>query len=90
MINGDSSNTNYITQAQFASAVINNGYTSFVQPTYEQYLSFATQVRSVGGITTVREAAMFLTHVIWETGGLKFNTILICEKKQFFQNDDSN
>ena len=54
-------NSAVITENEFRNAIVNNGYPS---PSHEQYIGFATQLRSVGGITTRREAAMFLSEIL--------------------------
>ena len=55
------------TFAEFTTAVTSNGYKT---PTAEQYKNFANGLRSQGGITTKREAAMFLANIVQESAGL--------------------
>ena len=67
-----------VSQREFEAAVTKNGATSFVKPTDDQYNSFVSQLQTAGGITSKREAAMFLSQIIWESGGLKFKRELAC------------
>jgi hypothetical protein len=58
-VNSQIDNSGIITEAEFRNAIVKNGYPS---PSKDKYIGFATQLRSVGGITTRREAAMFLSN----------------------------
>ncbi len=59
-VNSQVDNSGIITENEFRNAIINNGYP---MPSRSQYVGFATQLRSLGGITTRREAAMFLSNL---------------------------
>jgi hypothetical protein len=52
---------------EFTAAVTKSGYRA---PTLDQYKNFANGLRSQGGITTKREAAMFLANIEQESAGL--------------------
>lgn len=52
---------------QFCNAVTVNSYAT---PTKSQYESFIKGLGPRSGITSKREAAMFLAQVLWESGGL--------------------
>jgi len=52
---------------EFTAAVTKSGYRT---PTLDQYKNFANGLRSQGGITTKREAAMFLANIEQESAGL--------------------
>ena len=52
---------------EFTAAVTKNGYKA---PTAEQYKNFANGLRTHGGITSKREAAMFLANIEQESAGL--------------------
>ena len=64
-----------ITLQEFESALTSNG---FSRPSYDQYINFVSQLVSKGGITTKREAAMFLAQLIHESGGLQYRRELYC------------
>ncbi len=52
---------------EFFNAVTKAGYPA---PSVDVYLNFVSGLETQGGITNKREAAMLLTHVLVETGGL--------------------
>ena len=52
---------------EFSDALTQNGYPA---PTLVKYTNFVNGLSSQGGITTKREAAMFLAEIIHESGGL--------------------
>ena len=56
-----------ITKAEFFNSVVVNGYP---RPNMSQYYAFREKIQAEGGISTKREAAMFLAQIIWESGGL--------------------
>ena len=60
-----------VSEKEFDNALVKNGYES---PTKAQYKAFMSQlntpVQYQHHITTKREAAMFLSQIIWESGGL--------------------
>ena len=58
----------YPTFTEFSNALTLNGYPA---PTMLQYTNFIGGMTSQGGITTKREAAMFLAEIIHESGGLQ-------------------
>ncbi len=61
-----------ITKTEFVNAVTSNGYSA---PSDTQYNGFATGLKSGHGkFGNKTEAAMFLAHVIHETGGLQKKT----------------
>lgn len=57
-----------VTKEQFKAAVQACG---FPTPTDEQYNNAVTQIGK-GDISTKMEFAMFLTQIIWESGGLQY------------------
>jgi hypothetical protein len=65
-----------ITFSQFSNAITTNGYQT---PTQAQYNSFAKGLKTQGGITTKREAAMFLAQVCWESAGLTAKREYACK-----------
>ena len=58
-----------ITFCEFKKAFEDNNYPP---PTEQQYKSFSSQMVSKGDIQTKREAGMFLSQLLHESGGLKF------------------
>jgi len=62
---------------QFVAAVTaTNGYPT---PSQDQYNSFNNNYASAGGITTQRELAMFLSEILWESGGLIYKAEIACQ-----------
>ncbi|CAF1004066.1 unnamed protein product [Brachionus calyciflorus] len=61
------SGNNLITFDEFTRAVTKAGYPA---PSMEKYNNFVNQLGPKGGITTKREAAMFLSQILWESDGL--------------------
>ena len=66
-----------ITFEEFKNSVVKSGYP---QPSREQYLNFVTQLEPQGGVTSKREAAMFLSQILWESDGLRARAEYACEK----------
>jgi chitinase len=65
------------TFAEFVEALTVNDY---AEPNQEQYQNFVQGATSVSDISTKTELAMFLTHIIQESGGLKFKIEKRCGK----------
>ena len=62
---------------QFVKAVTSsNGYPT---PSQAQYDSFNNNYASAGGITSNRELAMFLSEILWESGGLVYKSEIACK-----------
>ena len=62
---------------QFARAVTSiNGYPT---PSQTQYESFNNNYASAGGISSNRELAMFLSEILWESGGLIYTSEIACQ-----------
>ena len=59
---------NLITEKEFTDALVNNGYPKASSATYQNLIS---QARPKGNINTKLHLAMFLTHAMWESDGLK-------------------
>ncbi|RNA04083.1 chitinase 4-like [Brachionus plicatilis] len=68
-------NGNLISYEEFSRAITNAGYD---KPSMEKYTNFVTQLGPKGGITTKREAAMFLSQILWESDGLKATEEYAC------------
>lgn len=64
-----------VTWTEFTNAVVQNGYPA---PTQDQYYSFVSQLTTQGGITSKREAAMFLAQIMWESDGLRAKREYAC------------
>ena len=56
------------TYQEFSNALTQNGYPA---PSTVKYTNFINGLSSQGGITTKREAAMFLAQIMHESGGLR-------------------
>ena len=65
-----------ISYDEFKNSVTKSGYQS---PSYEKYHNFVTQLKSQGNIDTKREAAMFLSQILWESDGLRARSEYACE-----------
>jgi predicted chitinase len=65
-----------VTFDEFSNAVRTSGYP---QPKQEQYNAFSNRLPS-GEISNKVEAAMFLSQILWESGGLRYKSELICQK----------
>ncbi len=63
-----------ISYSKFAKAITSNGYPT---PSITQYRAFMTGLVQFG-ITDEAEVAMFLSQIIWESGGLQFKEELAC------------
>ncbi len=74
-LSGGTCNISPITFEQFKLAFTSNG---FPTPTLAQFTNFNDNWVSKGGITSVREAAMFLAEIIHESGGLKYVEEIAC------------
>jgi len=72
---GGSSCSGLVSYSQFSSAVTSNSYPT---PSQTQYCAFISQAASAGAITTVRELAMFLAEILWESGGLVYKSEIAC------------
>jgi len=72
---GGSSCSGLVSFSQFSSAVTSSGYPT---PNNAQYCAFVSQAASAGGITTTRELAMFLSEILWESGGLVYKSEIAC------------
>ncbi len=57
-----------ITEKEFTDALVSNGYP---KPVSTQYKNLVSQISSKGGINTKLHLAMFLTHAMWESDGLR-------------------
>jgi predicted chitinase len=64
-----------VSEAEFDRAVTSNGYP---RPSAAQYHAFVSHATSAGSISSKRELAMFLTEVLWESGGLRYKKELAC------------
>ena len=53
---------------EFTNALTKNGY---LAPTLEKFTNYVNGLSAQGGITTKREAAMFLAQIMHESGGLR-------------------
>lgn len=69
-------NAALVSWQEFSSAVTSSGYP---QPRQDQYNAFANRL-STGLISNKVEAAMFLSQILWESGGLRYKRELICIK----------
>ena len=67
-----------ITFAQFEKASTANGYPS---PSYAIYKYLVTHSPKTGAIATKQEFAMFLTHVLHESGGFQFVSEIGCPEQ---------
>jgi chitinase len=65
-----------VSYEQFIAAVTSTGYPT---PSDGQYNSFINNYASAGGITSVRELAMFLAEILWESGGLQYKSEIRCQ-----------
>jgi len=63
--------------SQFSNAVTSPPF-GYPAPTNAQYCAFVSNAASAGGITTVRELAMFLSEILWESGGLIYKSEIAC------------
>jgi len=63
--------------SQFSKAVTSTPF-GYPAPTNAQYCAFVSNAASAGGITTVRELAMFLSEILWESGGLIYKSEIAC------------
>ena len=62
---------------QFVAAVTStNGYPT---PSQAQYNAFNGNYASAGGISSNRELAMFLSEILWESGGLIYKAEIACQ-----------
>lgn len=68
-------NENLISYEEFSRAITSAGYGT---PSIEKYTNFVTQLGPKGGITTKREAAMFLSQILWESDGLRATQEYAC------------
>ncbi len=59
--------TGNVTYDQFSQALTMNGYQ---KPRQDQYSAFIRNYKTKGGISSLRELAMFLAEIMWESGGL--------------------
>ena len=57
-----------VTEKEFNDALTTNGYS---KPSLTQYNNLVSQASSKGNINTKLHLAMFLTHAMWESDGLK-------------------
>jgi len=67
-----------ISKQQFITAVTSTGF-GYPTPTDGQYNAFINNYASAGGITSKLELAMFLTNIMWESGGLQYKSELACQ-----------
>ena len=65
-----------ISWEQFKNAVTSAGYP---EPTNEQYNNLITLAKPKGNIDSKRELAMFLSQILWESGGLRYKKEIRCE-----------
>jgi chitinase len=64
-----------VSSTQFINALVSNGYQ---RPRDDQYSNFISRAAPDGAITTKRELAMFLSQILWESGGLIYLAEIIC------------
>lgn len=64
-----------ITPEEFVNAVKLAGYD---EPDEEKFHNLIANAKSVGGITSKRELAMFLAQILWESDGLKAKVEYAC------------
>ncbi len=62
--------------AEFQNAVSKAGYPT---PSEDQYKNFHSQLKPKGNIQTKREAAMFLSQILWESDGLQAKAEYACK-----------
>jgi len=65
-----------ITLIEFQNAISKAGYP---KPSEEQYNNFHSQLKTKGNIQTKREAAMFLSQILWESDGLQAKAEYACK-----------
>ena len=68
MVDETSNTKKLCSQTEFNRALTLNG---FSEPSSEQYQHFVTKAATEGGITCKQELAIFLSHLIIESNGLK-------------------
>jgi len=69
-----------ISQQQFISAFHATGYP--VPVNASSHFSYFLQALHDAHVTTVLETAMLLTHILWESGGLRYKVELACQTTQ--------
>ncbi|PVU96445.1 hypothetical protein BB561_001177 [Smittium simulii] len=80
------SNNLKINEKMVSTAVINAGYS---KPTQNQINSFLKEYVK-GGISSKREAAMFLSQILWESDGLRAKEEYACQNTDCSSNYPSN
>ncbi|KAL0485695.1 chitinase [Acrasis kona] len=68
-----------ISYQQFANAVTSSGYQ---KPSGDKYNAFINNYEKAGGITSNRELAMFLSEILWESGGLIYKEEIRCKQSK--------